>query len=272
MPTINLLLDRYVAEELHKLSERTQIDYARHIKLLRKTWGEREADSLKPMEVGRFMDVQKGRISKGKVISVLANCYRLAVGKWFLVENNPTRDVMMPKGNRRTRYVTDAEYEAMRSSCPPRIQVAMDLALLTGQRQGDILAMDWDYVSIKDRVWYLRQGKTGKAFGIAITPALEAVMVRARRFTPAFPCQYVLRTRTGDRYSSEGFRSLWNRRMKAAVAKGLLKEPFTYHDLRAKCASDSASVGDASKLLGHADERITKAVYDRSIRIVQPLR
>ena len=36
--------------------------------------------------------------------------------------------------------------------------------------------------------------------------------------------------------------------------------------------SDSADLGAASELLQHGDVRLTKRIYDRSVRIVQPLR
>ena len=272
MPTVNELLDRYVPEHLPTLARRTQIDQLRYVELLRLAFGDRDAESIKPKDIGQFLDVRKGRISRGKVVSVLANMYKLAVGRWFLVESNPCRDIIMPKAGRRTRYITDAEYAAVYALCSPRLQVAMDLALLTGQRQGDVLALKWSHIDVNERIIHIRQGKTGKRFGIYITPALEDVLVRAKRMTPALPRAYVLRTKDGDRYTSEGFRAMWQRGMKKAVALGAIKEKFTFHDIRAKAASDSPDMKAASSLLGHQDERITKSVYDRSIRIVQPLR
>jgi integrase len=51
-----------------------------------------------------------------------------------------------------------------------------------------------------------------------------------------------------------------------------IKERFTEHDLRAKCASDAESPGRAQQLLGHADSKITERVYRRKPKIVRPLR
>jgi integrase len=84
----------------------------------------------------------------------------------------------------------------------------------------------------------------------------------------------VIRTRTGEPYTSEGFRSLVNRMMKLAVAQGQLETPFRWHDIRAKTASDSADLGAASELLQHGDTALTQRVYRRNdaIKIVQPLR
>jgi integrase len=272
MTTINDILDRYMNEELAKLSYRTQIDYLRHIQRLRDEFGTRNVDDIRPRDIGQFLDVKKGKIQRAKIVSVLSSVYTLAVGQWWLAEKNPCLSVMKPKANVRKRYVTDEEFAAVRGICQPRLQAAMDLALLTGQRQGDILGLRWDNIDVNGRVIYVRQGKTGKLFGISISEALEEVLVRCKRMTPALPRDYVLRQKSGERYTSEGFRAMWNRKIKQAFADGLIESQFTFHDLRAKAASDSDNMGSASALLGHQDERITRRVYDRSIRIVAPLR
>jgi len=48
-------------------------------------------------------------------------------------------------------------------------------------------------------------------------------------------------------------------------------ERFTEHDLRAKCASDAATLEHARALLSHADARTTEAVYRRKPERVKPL-
>lgn len=274
MTTLNDLLDRYVPEHLPTLARRTQIDVLRYVETLRGLWGTVEADKLTARMIGQWMNggPARGRIQRGKIVSVLATVYKYAVGQWFLVDSNPTRDLRMPKANKRTRYVTDEEFEAVKAIASHRLRAAMDLAYLTGQRQGDLLKLRWDHIDVNERVIHVRQGKTGKRFGIAITDALEEVLVRCKRMTPALPRAYVLRTKDGERYTSEGFRAMWQRTIKKAVAIGAVSSPFTFHDLRAKSASDNADIEDAAKLLGHQNSQMTRSVYDRSVRIVQPLR
>lgn len=274
MTTINDLLDRYIPNELPKLARRTQIDTLRHIEVIRAMWGDLDAEALKPRTIGQYLngDSDKGRHQRGKIVSVLKVVYKLAVGKWFLVEVSPCTSIILPKAGVRTRYPTDAEFAAFRSVCSDRLQVAMDIALLTGMRQGDLLSLRWDNIDVNGRVIYVRAGKTGKIHGIAITDALEEALVRAKRQTPALPRDYVIRQRSGEPYTSEGFRAMVNRKMKQALAEGLLQESFRWHDIRAKTASDSADLGAASELLQHGDVRLTRRIYDRSVRIVQPLR
>jgi integrase len=81
--------------------------------------------------------------------------------------------------------------------------------------------------------------------------------------------------RQGQPYTSDGFRTLWDKAMRKAVEAsrpGEKEEPtlqrFTFHDLRAKAGSDS----EDWKLLGHLDQKTHSRVYDRKPRIVKPAR
>jgi integrase len=146
--------------------------------------------------------------------------------------------------------------------------VAMDLALLTGQRQGDLLRMKWRDVTPEG--WTMRQGKTGKRLMIAMSPAFEEVLQRARAFLPHLPREYVLRNRKGRPYTENGFRAIWQAAMRRYVKKG--GERYTFHDLRGKSATDSASLQDAYERLGHTNIAMTRGVYDRGVRKVSPLK
>ncbi|HEX2652984.1 MAG TPA: hypothetical protein VHN11_04965, partial [Xanthobacteraceae bacterium] len=148
MTTVNDLIVRYRDEEMGHLAKRTHRDYLRNLEILSEKFGHLEAEALKPKDVGQFMDVRKGRIQRGKIVSVLSNIYRLAAGKWFLVEHNPCQNLVMPKSKPRTRYVTQQEFDAVKSICPPAYALAMDLAYYLGQRQGDIVNMGWDQVEV----------------------------------------------------------------------------------------------------------------------------
>jgi integrase len=274
MTTVAELLDLFVPIHFPKLARRTQIDGLRHVERLKEMWGEEDIEKLKPRTIGMWMlgGTTHGKIQRGKIISVLMTAYKYAIGELFLCDVNPCRDLRFPKANKRTRYVTDEEFAAVRGVASPRLQALMDLALISGQRQGDLLKLKWSHIDVNERVIHIRQGKTGKRFGIYITEALEEVLVRCKRMTPALPREYVVRNKDGDRYSSPGMRSMWQRTVKRAHERGLIKTPFTFHDLRAKSASDNADIEAAAKLLGHQNSQMTKSVYDRNIRIVQPLR
>jgi integrase len=281
MTTVAEMLDMFVPVHFPKLARRTQIDGMAHVEKLKAMWGSVHVDELKPRTIGMWMNggPDRGKIQRGKIVSVLATAYKYGVGEFFCAESNPTRDLRFPKSNKRTRYVTPAEFAAVRSICSERLQAAMDLAYITGQRQNDILKLRWDHIDVHGNeasgfrpIMHIRQGKTGKRFGIVVSEALEEVLLRCKRMPPALPRAYVLRNKDGERYSSAGFRSMAKRAINRALERGLIKTPFTWHDLRAATASDHPDIEKAADLLGHQNSQMTKSVYDRSVRLVQPLK
>lgn len=270
MTTMADLLDRYQREIVPTLAPRTQKDYARHLDLLRRTFGHMRPEEIKPRDVGAFLERPKGKIQANRQVAVLSAVFSKAVGRWYMTDKNPCRDVERNPSKRRTRYVTDAEYAALYAIMPPRMQIAMDLALITGQRQGDLLSLRWE--KIEDGFVQFKQSKTGKKLAMRISAAFEAVLRRARMLVPQLPREYVLRTRKGKPYTGEGFRAIWQRGMRKALRLGIVKERFTFHDLRAKNISDTSNIQEAFERAGHTSMAMTRGTYDRGTRKVEPLK
>lgn len=273
MKTMNEAFDRYLTECVPLLGPRTQRDYIRHIGLLRNHFGDRNIADIKPRDVGRFLDVKDGQQHRNKVVCVLSAVFGKCLGKWYAddLDSNPCRNVERHASYPRTRYITDEEFDAVKAIAPTTVQLGMDLALLTGQRQGDILDLTWHQVQ-SDHI-RLTQGKTGKQLGIRITSALAEVLLRCRQYRQFNgPRLYLIRGRTGDPYTHEGYRALWQRVMNEAIKRQAIKDRFTFHDIRAKCATDKDDLKGASELLGHGETGMTDRVYIRGLKFVDPLR
>jgi len=60
--------------------------------------------------------------------------------------------------------------------------------------------------------------------------------------------------------------------MRKALKLGLIQERFTFHDIRAKCVSDSSSLEEAFERAGHTSMAMTRGTYDRGERKVKPLK
>jgi hypothetical protein len=69
-----------------------------------------------------------------------------------------------------------------------------------------------------------------------------------------------------------GWDTMWRNFMMRVLKETKGKEPFTEHDMRAKCASDAETLEHAQALLAHADGKITERVYRRKPERVMPLR
>ncbi len=272
--TVGDLLDRYTRTHVPTLSARTQQDYQRHIEKLRRVFGNETASAVLPKDIGRFLasDTIPGRVYRVKLVSILSTAYDLAIGAWFVdgITVNPCKLVRKFKSPPRDRYITDAEFEIIRTAMPPRVKIAMDLALLCGQRQGDILSLTWEKVS--ETHVHFKQGKTGKRLKVLISPALQEVLDRAKALTPQLPRIYVVKSRKGKPYTSGGFRAVWQRRMRKLLKTGAIKTRLTFHDIRAKTVSDSKSLQEAMERAGHTNMSMTRSVYDRNSREVTSLK
>ena len=265
--TLGDCFDRYTREELPKKSEATQKNYSLCLMRLRRAFGDMRPDDVRPRDIGQYLSKGRG-VMRNKEISVLSAVYTKCVSRWYVAESNPCRNVERNETAPRDRYITDEEFAAFRATVPERVQIAMDLALLTGQRQGDLLKLEWAAVT-EDGIAF-RQGKTGKRLLVAISPALEATLKAAKGLKPELPRTHVLRQRNGRAYRSDGFRAIWQRYMRKWVKAGGGR--FTFPDIRGKTVSDSKDIQQAYERAGHTSMATTRGVYERGVRKVTPLR
>ena len=109
----------------------------------------------------------------------------------------------------------------------------------------------------------IRQGKTGQRQVMEITPELADVFARLKASREVFGLT-LIRRRDGKAYTTNGFKAWWQRLQRKAIREKAIKERFTFHDLRAKAATDADDQGhDPQALLGHTTRKQTEA-YIRS--------
>ena len=185
------------------------------------------------------------------------------------MSNNPCTGIERFSEKPRQRYVTDSEYLAFRDFAGTLIGVYMDFKLLTGLRRGDILAIRLD--QLKEDGIHVRISKTDKPIIIEWSDALKGAVTAARRLPRPVTGLYLFSTCKGQPYTSSGFSSIWQRKMKAALDSGMLRERFTDHDLRSKSASDT-DIEHATRLLAHLDQKTTHRHYRRKPEKVKPLK
>jgi integrase len=270
--TMNDLFDKYALECIPELQPRSQRDYRGIIEILRGPFGPKLPRDVKPRNVVDFINVSTGRIHRNRMVTILSTVFKKAIGKWCIEDDlrNPCTGVERWPTKPRDRYVTTTEFDAFRSTTRPQVQIAMDLALLTGQRQGDLIGLKWSQLTdVGDKSYIeIDQGKTGKKLAIEISPAVKDVLERAWSTGPRG--DYVIRTKWGRKYTEDGFRAMWQRYCRAWEKAG--NPRFHFHDIRAKSISDNLNLDAAYLLAGHIDIKMTRRVYDRARRIVQPLR
>lgn len=272
--TVHDVIERYRLGVLPlKPSKTTREDNARALTRLDRVFGHQLPDEITAPECYAYLDSRKN--PKGELAPVAARHEISLLGhvlvksiRWGAGVANVVRTLERQPKTVRSRYVTDAEFNACRALANPRMQVAMDLARSIGQRRGDLLKLKHE--DCTDEGIVIRQGKTGAGVLIVWTPTLRRIIRAAKALSPDIPREFVLRTGSGEPYSARGFSAIWQRVMRKFVAAGGIR--FTFHDLRAKAGSDKATIEQAQALLGHASSETTKRVYKRNLTKASPVK
>lgn len=171
----------------------------------------------------------------------------------------------------RQRYVTDGELAVMLNTASPKLATIARFIELTAMRQGDALRVRMEDLT-EEGIAYT-QGKSRKRMVILWSPELLGVVEDAKRLWRRFGREWLFESHPKGRhaargvgpYTPSGLRALWRRvRVKSGIGDARL------HDLRRKAGSDQETTGDAQRLLGHADGKVTARHYRAKADRVKP--
>ena len=262
------LIERYRDEILPTKASKTQKDYAHGLANLAKSFGHLDnLGAIKPIHIYQYLDARskQGKTAANREIALLSTLFNFGI-RWGFLEANPCRDVKKNREKPRTRYVTDAEYQAVYAIAPAMLQAAMEISAITGMRQGDILNLKRQDLTTEGVL--ITQRKTGKKQLLEWSPALRSAIDQALALQ-TINSFYIFANSTGRHYSSSGFQTAWQRLMTKAIKQEAIAERFTFHDLRAKAGSES---NDAQNLLGHQSAATTLSIYRRKPEKAKPNR
>ncbi|RYU56352.1 integrase [Methylolobus aquaticus] len=269
---LNAVFDRYEREVLPTKAPRTQQDNRAELANLRLAFGHMRPSALKTKHVYAYLDArgQTARVRANRERSLLSHVYKYAI-RWGLVEHNPCAGVMGHKETPRRRYVTDEDYLAVHQLASPIIQSTMEVAIITGMRQGDILSLQRH--QLQDDGIHVTPAKTKDRTGrkqiFEWTPGLRAAINQALALPRRLATTWVIANTHGQPYTRNGFKAMFGKLMTKALEDGLLQERFTFHDLRAKAGSEAE---DGMRLLGHQSPATTRRIYERKPDRVKPIR
>jgi integrase len=264
---MNDLFERYAVDVIPTKAPSTQASNHRELGLLRAVFGRMHPQDLTAQDIYRYLD-ERGRtapVRANREIALLSHILRKAV-RWGVLAESPAIHIERHRERPRDRDIRMEEFQAVYAIASPTIQVAMDLAVITGLRQGDILQLRLQ--DITDEGLTVQTSKTGKRLLFELTPGLRETVDRARSLRRRIGTIYILANRDGKPYTGSGFRTLWQRVMRRALDSGNLVNRFTFHDLRALAAKLAE---DPQALLGHTSKSQTIS-YLRSPQKVKPTR
>lgn len=214
-----------------------------------------------------------GQVRANREKALFSHVWNFARGEGYTKKSNPCAGIKDFTEHARGVYVDDPLMAAVMAKSAKPLQFAMRLALLTGQRPGDVIRMS--ETAIKGPNLLIKQGKTGAKLRMAIVGDLAELLKEIRTFKASLNVHALplLVDETGVPLSMNALR---NRFDDAREAAGIDKKLFQFRDLRAKAATeadDADGTRTAQALLGHTTETMT-ADYIRHTagKKVQPLR
>lgn len=285
--TIGALLDRYALEVVPTKSPRTRVENQRAIRNLKAVFGAAPLDWIRPQHIYQYVEARKKtRIAAHRAIDVLSHAFTKAV-EWGLIDRHPFLGQIRLSGEKhRDHYIEDSDLVQALSLESRRkqgsvlvIQAYIRIKLLTGMARSDLLRLEPDVHFLPEGIYNTRH-KTAESSGKTTiyewNDDLRAAIAAALAVRPAKASRYLFCTRKGDGYihpvkeTASGWDSMWQRFMERVMVETDIKERFTEHDLRAKCASDASSLEHARALLAHVSSSTTKRIYRRKPELVKP--
>lgn len=201
------------------------------------------------------------RASANRIYNVLKAALNRAFRDGLAADDTPWRQVKpFPKADEaRIRFLSDAEGVRLVNACAPDLRQLVQGALLTGARFGELAAMQVQDVNLRTAQVYVARSKSGKPRHIPLNPE------------GAEHYRELIAGKTGEELVfTKSDSSAWGknhhvRLLKEACSRAKVRPAIAFHELRHTYASHLAQAGvdllTISKLLGHADTRITAKHY-----------
>lgn len=209
--------------------------------------------------------IQRQSISAGSVLrelTLIGAVLRQARVRWKWMVENPMPDVTRPKQPQpRERVINDdelkrlmlaLEYDETRpiKTIRQEIAVAFLLAIETAMRQGELWALDWQFVYLNRKYVTLPETKNGTSRDVSLSPR---AIVLLKKLTPA---------NAGSVFKSNqaSAATIFRRAVELAEIKNL-----TFHDSRHTAITRLArklDVLDLARMVGHKDIRNLMIYYN----------
>lgn len=278
------LFDDYESKVIPTLKPGTQSDYLKGLKQLRNAFESAPIEAISPQVIAQYRDARTAKVRANREIALLSTMFTFA-REWGLTDKaNPCFGLRRNKETPRDFYAGDIIWNAVYEQAGRDLKDAMDLAYLTGQRPADVLKAST--TDLNHGFLMVGQGKTEKRLRIRLYEGTNetelCIFINGlldRRAHAGTRTSILITNETGLRMSYNMLRNRWDEaRTKAAMkaaADGddelaVTIRKFQFRDIRPKAGSEIEDIKDASRLLGHSSEEMTKKVYRRVGEIVNP--
>ena len=262
--TFDEAVKEYKVEKVGKRSLRR--DEA-SFKKLRRAFAFKRLEQITAKDVEAYKRKRAGEVSgatTNRELALLKCLFNVAIGKGR-VSANPVKGVkfFQEAPRRGERVLSNLEIEHLIEAAAPHLRPILAVALFTGLRKGDILALRPEALDFERHVVRIMMQKTGDPVEIPMHPMLESILlgVLTARETPGL---YVFMSSRPARKTGETTRltDIKNAFRGALERSGLADRGYCFHDIRRTFASTLYRSGvpllTVSKLLGHRSVKTTE--------------
>jgi integrase len=237
------------APEFTGLAASTRRAYLTYIKLIEDEFGDLPVTALADRRVrGEFKTWRDSFAETPRKVdyawTTLARVMSFAKDRGIIATNPCERGGRLYVADRKDKIWTEQDIAAVLAVASSEIQLALILALWSGQRQGDLLRLPWS--AYETPYIRLRQSKGGRRVAMPAGAPLRTLLDATSRRGPL-----ILTNTLGRPWTSDGFRTSWGKACERAGIDGL-----TFHDLRGtavvRLAIAGASVPQIAAVTGHS--------------------
>lgn len=236
--TMQSLIDGYQRSPVWaKLAPRTKLDYTAALDRISVKWGFYPLAAIEDPKIRpRFLDwrdtMAKTSLRQADAIfGVLRIVLEWSRDRGLIGLNHATRPKKLYKADRSDKLWLAHHIEAFRAVASPEMILALDLALWTGQRQGDLLILGWSSYD-GERIQF-RQGKRKRKIDMPARMSLRLALAAAPRRALT-----ILTTPSGKPWGKVHFQHKWR---EATLAAGL--DGLHFHDIRGTTCTVLAEAG-----------------------------
>lgn len=196
MPRLMPMVERYIEEVTPTKKGDSQERY-RANQFKKTKLAEMQLDKITGEVVAQYRDTRLKEVSANTVrleLAFLSVVFEQCRKEWGLAVSNPVRQIRMPKpGKPRQRRLEAGEEEALLAACKGSrayyLHSFVLLAIETGMRSGEMLAMRWEHVNLNNRTIFLPDTKNGSPRTVPIsTRALNAINALPRSINGRMFC------------------------------------------------------------------------------------
>ncbi|RUM42980.1 MAG: hypothetical protein DSY80_06350 [Desulfocapsa sp.] len=219
----SLIRDYQKSPEFKAKAPKTAKEYSRYFEIIRHHWGHLPVVDLRPRNVLELRDLYAETPAKSNyLIRSLSLLISWGIPRGYETVN-PCSDIPKFKVGTHVPWPAEAIKYFSRHARKEMWEAAA-LALYSGQRQGDVLKMQWK--DIKDDLISVKQDKTKKLLVIPVHSELREVLDKVDRNS-----DYILTNSRKTPWSS-GFKASWTKQMAQPEMTRLKEAGLVFHGLR----------------------------------------